>query len=107
RRGRRRPSTTNSLGRSRRPWRWTSHPKTTGRHGGRPSRPGVSVSPPNPREGRIMADKSRGFPVVLENGGVERTAHTPHAYNKLKTEGFAEKQASPKSKAPAKTKSEK
>ena len=54
-----------------------------------------------------MADKTSDFPVVLEKDGVKRTAHTPIAYNQLKTQGFAEKKAAPKSKATAKTKSEK
>lgn len=40
-----------------------------------------------------MADKLPEFPVVLEKDGAKRTAHTPIAYNQLKTQGFAESKA--------------
>lgn len=40
-----------------------------------------------------MADKLPEFPVVLEKDGSKRTAHTPIAYNQLKTQGFAESKA--------------
>src|SRR5699024_12700350 len=106
-RGRRRHAALKARGRSRPPWRRNSPPRTPGRDGRGPSRPVFIESPPNPRKDRSMADKSPDFPVGLEKDGVKRTAHTPIAYNQLKTEGFAEKKASPKSKAPAKTKSEK
>ena len=40
-----------------------------------------------------MAGKLPELPVVLEKDGSKRTAHTPIAYNQLKTQGFAESKA--------------
>ena len=40
-----------------------------------------------------MAGKLPELPVVLEKDGAKRTAHTPIAYNQLKTQGFAEPKA--------------
>lgn len=59
-----------------------------------------------------MAEKLPEFPVVLEKDGAKRTAHTPIAYNQLKTQGFAESKAKStggrnrKTEAKAETKSE-
>lgn len=59
-----------------------------------------------------MAGKLPELPVVLEKDGAKRTAHTPIAYNQLKTQGFAEPKAKStggrnrKTEAKAETKSE-
>src|SRR5699024_2182554 len=75
RRGRRRPSTTRSLGRSRPLWRPRNKPPEDDRAGWSGAvPPGLHKhSPPNPPKDRIMSDNSHDFPIVLGNESANAT----------------------------------